>query len=182
MNALDLVRCIHPADHHPARIATADKDFVIKLDFKDTKFAVKIKDIHRILHTHTHTHTHIHTHTHNTNTHTHNVKYPIFVLKKCSEKKYLDLLLTGEESNRHYVRITNFNTFRSDHTLRRERQHFCRYCLQTFSTEEILKRQIKDWFRINDTQSINMPKKFEYVRLKNFERKIKSPMQILNVF
>ena len=68
MNALDLVRCIHPADHHPARIATADKDFVIKLDFKDTKFAVKIKDIHRILHTHTHTHTHTYTHTHTTQT------------------------------------------------------------------------------------------------------------------
>ena len=43
-----LVRYLNPADHHPARITKADKDFAKKLDFKDLKFPVKVKDIHKI--------------------------------------------------------------------------------------------------------------------------------------
>ena len=30
-----------------------------------------------------------------------------------------------------------------DHSLHRERKHFCRYCLHVFIKEEILKRHIK---------------------------------------
>ena len=44
-----LVRYLKPADHQPARITEADKDFAKKPDFKDTKFSVKVRDIHRIL-------------------------------------------------------------------------------------------------------------------------------------
>ena len=36
------------SNHHRARITKADKDFAKKLDFKDTKFPVKIRDIHKI--------------------------------------------------------------------------------------------------------------------------------------
>ena len=36
---------------------------------------------------------------------------------------------------------------------------FCGYCLQALSTEEILKRHIKDCFKINEKQRITMPKK-----------------------
>ena len=39
------------------------------------------------------------------------------------------------------------------------KKHFCRYCLQAFSTKEILKRHIKDCFKINGKQRIIMPKK-----------------------
>ena len=60
-----------------------------------------------------------------------------------------------------------------DHTLHRGGKHFCCYCLQAFSTEEILKRHIKDCFKINGKQIIIMPKKDQYVKLKNYERKIK---------
>ena len=65
-----------------------------------------------------------------------------------------------------------------DHTLHRGRKHFCRYCLQTFSAEEISKSQIKDCFKINGKQRIVMSKKGEFVKLKNYERKIKSPFII----
>ena len=54
-----------------------------------------------------------------------------------------------------------------DHTLHRERKHFCCYFLQAFSTEEILKRHI------NVKQRIIMPKKCEFVKFKNCEKKIK---------
>ena len=42
-----LVRYVNPADHHPARITKADKDFAKMLDFKDIKFPVKIGDIYK---------------------------------------------------------------------------------------------------------------------------------------
>ena len=50
-----------------------------------------------------------------------------------------------------------------EHALHRGRKQFCSYCLQAFSTEEIIKHYIKDYFEINDKQRIIMPKKGEYV-------------------
>ena len=64
-----------------------------------------------------------------------------------------------------------------DYTLHRERTHFS-HCLQAFSTKEILKRYMKDFFKINGKQRINMFKKGDYVRFKDFERKINSPFVI----
>ena len=52
------------------------------------------------------------------------------------------------------------------------------YCLRGFIAEEILKRHIKDCFKINSKQTIKMPKKRDYVKFKNFERKMKSPFII----
>ena len=48
---------------------------------------------------------------------------------------------------------------------------FSRYCLQVSSKERILKCDIEDSFKVNGKQRIKRPKKDEYVRLKNFQRK-----------
>ena len=95
-------------------------------------------------------------------------------IKKCYEEKHADLLLIGKEGKKHYVLIKDFNTFMYDHTSHRGKKHFCLYCLQTFSTEEILNLHIKDCFKINGKQRIIAPKKDEYVKFENYERKIKS--------
>ena len=47
--------------------------------------------------------------------------------------------------------------------------------MQTFSTEKILKRHVKDCFEIDSKQKNEMPKTGEYVKFKNYERKVKSP-------
>ena len=65
-----------------------------------------------------------------------------------------------------------------DHSLHRRRKHFRCYCLQAFRTAEKLKCHIKDCFKINDKQTIKMPKKGAYIKFKDFERKIKSPFMI----
>ena len=65
-----------------------------------------------------------------------------------------------------------------NHNLDRRKKYFSRYCLQAFSTEEILKCHIKDCFKINDKQKMIMPKKIEYVKFKYYERKITSPFII----
>ena len=75
-----------------------------------------------------------------------------------------------------------FNAFMYDQTLPHGRKHFCFYCLQAYSTEEILQRHIKDCLKINCKQRIKMPKRGEYVRFKYYERKIKSPFMIYKNF
>ena len=84
----------------------------------------------------------------------------------------------GEGEKKHYVLIKDFTAFMYDHTLQCGRKHFCCYCLQAFSSEEILKSYIKDCFKINGKQTIKMPKKREYIKFKNYVRKIKSPFMI----
>ena len=65
-----------------------------------------------------------------------------------------------------------------DHSLHQRRKHCCCYCLHDFITEEILKPHINDYLKINGKQTIKMPKKVEYVKFKNFERKTKSLFMI----
>ena len=78
------------------------------------------------------------------------------------------------EGKNHYVLFKDFDIFIYDHILHRRRKHFCRYCLQSFSTSEILKRHFKDCFETNGKQRIKARKKGKYVKFKNFKRKIKS--------
>ena len=117
-----------------ARTTKSDKKFAKKPDFKDTKFPVKIRDIHKI---------------EKNNSigisvfdYKNKEEHPVYVPKICCEEKHVDLLLIGEKRKRHYVLIKDYNTFMHDHTLSNGKKYFCRYCLQAFSTEEILKRHI----------------------------------------
>ena len=86
--------------------------------------------------------------------------------------------MIGEGEKKHHVLINDFNRFVYDHSLHHGRRHFCCYCLHAFIVEEILKCHIKNCFKINGKQTIKMPKKGEYVKFKNFERKIKLPFMI----
>ena len=164
-----MVRYLNPADYNPRRVAKSHKDVAKRLDFRDLKSPVNIRDIHKI---------------EKKNFISISVfgyenkeKHPIYVSKKCCEENRVDLLLIGEEGKRHYVLMQDFNKFMYDHTLHRERKNFC-YCLQVFSTEEILKCHIKDCFKVNGKQRIIMPKQDEYVKFKNYAREIKSPFII----
>ena len=117
-----LVRYLNPADHHPARIAKTEKDFVKRLDFRDIKFPVKIKDIHKIKNKKNSLSISIFGYENKE-------KQPICVSKKCWKEKHVYSLLIGEGET---VFIKDFNTFMYDHTLHHGRKHFCCYCLQAF--------------------------------------------------
>ena len=130
---------LNPTDHDPKRILNADNDFEKGFDFKDIKFPVKIRNIDKI------------EKKISVFGYENKKKYPIDVLKKCLEEKHVDLLLIGEGEKKYYVLIDDFNRFIKDNSLQREKKtHFYRYCLNSFITEEILKRYIKDFFKIND--------------------------------
>ena len=85
-------------------------------------------------------------------------KHPIYVSKQCCKEKHVDLLLMGEGE-------------KTLCSLHRGRKSFCRYCLHAFITEEILKRHIKDCFKINGKQRIIMPKKCDMLNSKILKEK-----------
>ena len=64
------------------------------------------------------------------------------------QRNYADLLLIWEEGIRHYVPIEDFNTFIYNHILHRKKS-FLSLLFARFQLEEILKRYIKDCFKIN---------------------------------
>ena len=59
-----------------------------------------------------------------------------------------------------------------------EENIFFSLLLASFRTTDVLKYNIDDCFKINGKQRIRMPMKGEYVKFKNYERKIKSPFMI----
>ena len=90
-----LVRHLNLADRNPRKITKADKDFAKKLDFKDIKFPVQTRDIHKI---------------EKNNSirisvfgYKNKVKYSIYVSKKCWEDKHVDFLLIGERRKKHML-------------------------------------------------------------------------------
>ena len=98
-----IVRYLNSINHNPRRTTKDDKQFAKKFDFKNIKFPVKIRDIHKIK-----------------KKKSINIsvfgyenkeKHPIFILKNVVKKKHVHLLLIGEEGRRYYVLIQDFNDF-----------------------------------------------------------------------
>ena len=65
--------------------------------------------------------------------------YQIKKFEKC-----MDLLLITDENKSYYVFIKNFNRFMCNQTKSENRKQFCRYCLQRFSSDEILQEHGKE--------------------------------------
>ena len=63
-----------------------------------------------------------------------------------------------------------------DQKTHRGRNHFCSYYIKGFSTEKVLKRHVKDCFKINVNLIIVMSKKVENFKFKKHKWKIKSPV------
>ena len=82
-----IVRYLNPKDHNSRRFTKAEKDFAKKVDFKDIKFPIKMKVIHKIEKKNS---TGI-----SVFGYENKVKHSIYVLNKCCEEKQVDLLSIG---------------------------------------------------------------------------------------
>ena len=140
-----MVRHLNPAGHNWRRITKAKKDFVKRFDFKDIKFPVKIRDVPKIGKKNSIA----------ISVFGNEIKriYPIYVSEKCCQEEHVNLVLIAQRK-KHCVLVNDFNRLMYDHSLHRGRKHFRVY--YTFITEEILKVQIKDFYKINDKE-INNP-------------------------
>ena len=85
-------------------------------------------------------------------------KHSQSVSKEKFEDK-MNLLLITEDENKHYVLIKDFNRFMYHKTKHQHRKHFCMYCWQWLSSEEILHKLKTDCIMINEKQAIKMSEK-----------------------
>ena len=83
----------------------------------------------------------------------------------------MDFLLTENEDRLHCVLVKDFNRFMCDQTIHCHRKYFCYYCLQPFSSAEILERCRSDYFQINGNQMIKIPRMVTLLNSKNLLRK-----------
>ena len=91
--------------------------------------------------------------------------------KNAVKKNILIYYLQEKEKKKHYVFIKDFNTFMYDHSLHRGRKHLYRYCLHAFIKEEILKRHIKDCFKINGDKELSCLRKVNMFNSKILKEK-----------
>ena len=70
----------------------------------------------------------------------------------------MDLLLLIDVDKSHYVYIKDFNRFMFHNTRNKNKNWFCKSCLQCFSSEIVLAKHKKDCLSINDKQSVKLEK------------------------
>ena len=105
-----LIRYLNPADRNPVKPTKADKDFAKKSDFKDIKFPVKVRDIHKIEKNNC-------------------IGISVFgyenkeiytkCIKKCCEENHVSFI--EKKGKGHYNFIKYFNTSMYNHTLHRKK-------------------------------------------------------------
>ena len=104
--------------------------------------------------------------------------FPINISKETFEDQ-MNLLLITKDEKKHYVLIKDFNTFMYNQSKHKEKKHFCMYCLQCFSSIEILDAHRKDCIVINGKQAIKMPNENENeVEFVNHRKQIPVPFVI----
>ena len=163
------IRHLNPQDKDPQRIKKTDKQYIEKLDYSSIEFPVTVKQINKIK-----KQSNICI---NLFGYEEKQTFPIYI----SQEKYQDhmelLLITGGK-NKHYVLIKDFNKFMFNQTKHEHRKHFCMYCLQCFSREDVLTEHKNNCISINGKQAINMPEKGDKVYFKNHHKQLPVPFVI----
>jgi len=103
--------------------------------------------------------------------------YPIYVSKE-RFADHLNLLLITNEDKQHYMLIKDFNRFMYNQAKYEHRKHFCTYCIQCFSSEDILSKHNTECIVINGEQAIKMPQKGEKIKFQNYSRQLQAPFVI----
>ena len=97
--------------------------------------------------------------------------FPIYISKE-NNGDCMNLLLITEETKKHYVLIKDFNKFMFNQMKHKERKHFCMYCLQCFSSEQVLTNHKEICIQINGKQAVKMPEKGSKVKFTNFHNQL----------
>ena len=190
------IRHLNPQDKDPQRIKKTDKQYIEKLDYSGIEFPVNVKHYNKI------------EKQNNINISVFGYEdqqpFPIYVSKEKFEDHMELLLITGEseefvmgkpsiEDNddddecsymrktyvNHYVLVKDFNRFMFNQSKHKERKHFCMYCLQCFSSEEILTNHKENCIQVNGQQAINMPNVGNNtLKFENFHKQLPVPFVI----
>ena len=164
------IRHLNPQTEHPERIKKEDKKIINELNYERIEFPLSQKHYNKV---------------EKQNSIRINVfgyedgqPFPIHISKKTFEDQ-MNLLLITKDEKKHYVLIKDFSSFMYNQSKRKERKHFCMYCLQCFSSERILANHVNNCLTINGAQAINMPKQGENIlKFDNFHKQLPVPFVI----
>ena len=70
----------------------------------------------------------------------------------------MDLLLIFEENKSHYVYIKDFNRLMFNKAKNKNKKYFCRYCLQCFTSKNVLAEHKEDCLVIKGKQNVKLGK------------------------
>ena len=101
--------------------------------------------------------------------------FPICV----SDQKFEDslcLLLLIDDDKSHYVYMKDFDRFMFHKTKNKNKNWFCRSCLQCFSGENVLIKHKENCLSINGKQSVKFEKRI--IEFENYFKKISVPFKI----
>ena len=93
-----------------------------------------------------------------------NLVYPVHISNKTFEN-CTDLLMITDENKPRYVYIKDFNRFMCNKTKNKNKKHFCKYCLQCFSSERVLVEHKKAYLKINGKETVKL--RSGSIKLKN---------------
>ena len=72
--------------------------------------------------------------------------------------------------------IKDFNKFMFDKTKNKNKKHFCKFCLQCFSSETVLVEHKEICLKINGKQTVKL--KSGFIQFKNYSRQIPPSFKI----
>jgi hypothetical protein len=119
----------NPEKHHWELVSKHLKKVCKDLGLEDIKMPVSVKDMHKI---EKQFNISINVFGHKDS--------DIYQIRITTEEydKHVDLLYTENEETSHYVLIKDFNKLNCKITKHKNKQHFCRWCIQHFTTKKFL--------------------------------------------
>ena len=158
---------MNPLKTHPERITKADKKMINDLDYKGIKFLclriilATLKKKNNILM--------------NVICYENKLTYPVYLSNQEFEN-WMNLLMISDEGKSHYVYIKDFNRFMCNKTKCKNKKHFCRYCLQCFSSEKVLTEHKEVCLEINGKQIVKL--RSGLIKLKYYFKQLAVPFKI----
>ena len=95
------------------------------------------------------------------------------------ETRHIDLLITTDgNENYHYVWIKDFNKLCFSQTKNTSKKHFCKNCIQCFSSKEVLEKHKPDCMTLNDGQAVELPKEGSSISFNHIKKTVSVPFVI----
>ena len=106
--------------------------------------------------------------------------YPIRLNRRVvDETRHIDLLITNDgKENYHYVWIKDFDKLCFSQTKNPSKKHFCKNCIQCFSSKEVLERHKPDCMTLNNGQAVELPKEGSSISFNHIKKTVPVPFVI----
>ena len=141
------IRHLNLVKMHPERITKEHKNMINDLDYEGIKCPVLKKDYCRI--------DRQNNICINVFCYENGLTYPVYV----SDQKFhnsMDLLLISNGNKSHYVYTKDFTRFMCNNTKTKNKNYFCKCCLQCFISDKVLIEDKENCLIINDKESVKL--------------------------